>query len=169
MDLWIKKESERSVAGVAAVLAFLLPWDVTYISDIAGGSLVYFRFPFWEFQWAGGIQGAEPFTFRVLNQAWDLRRGAPLEPAYDANVVGALFVALGVLLAIGLFVSEPRDGGVNPTRVVGGLLALGGVSFLVGWWFLVTRGAAGIDIPLGATLTTALGAVLVLADREESG
>jgi uncharacterized protein (TIGR04206 family) len=167
MDLWITKESERSVAGVAAAFAFLLPWDITYIGDIAGGSLVYFRFPLWEFQWSPGIQGVEETTFRFLNEAWDLRRGAPLEPAYDAYLVGAAFIVLGVLLAIGLFVSEPREGGINPTRVVGGLLAFAGLSFLIGWWFLVTRGASGIDIPLGATLTTALGVVLVLADRQD--
>lgn len=169
MDLWITKESERSVAGVAALFGVLLPWDVTYISNIAGGRLVYFRFPLWEFQWATGIQSVQPIRLRIVNEAWALHRGGPLEAAYDAYLAGAAFVALGALLAIGLYVSERRDGGINPTRVVGGLLVVGGVTFLIGWWLLVTRGASGIDIPLGATLTTALGAVLVLADRQESG
>lgn len=165
MDLWIRRDAERTVAAGAALLAALLPWDVTYIGDIAGGSLLYVRFPFVEFQWADGIQSASPATLRLVQDAAALHTGGPLEPAYQAYVVGAAAVALALVLAAGLAATEGRDGGLNPTRVVGGLLGVGGLAFVAGWYLVFTRGAAGLDVPLGAVIVPALGVTLLVAER----
>jgi hypothetical protein len=165
MDLWITRGAERTVAAAASLIAVLLPWEVTYLGDIAGGSVLYLRFPVLEFQWSMGIASVEPIRVRLVDSAASLHQGGPLEPAYQAYLLGAGIVTLTLLLSIGLVVAERREGGVNPTKVVGGLLVLGGAVFLYAWWVILNRGAAGLDVPLGAVITPALGAVLVLAER----
>jgi hypothetical protein len=165
MDLWISRDAERPVAAVASFFAVLLPWDVTYLGDIAGGELIFFRFPLLEFQWARGIQALPAIRIRHVKAAYDLHVGGPLQPAYVAYAVGGAFVVLALILAVGLVLAQPRQGGLDPTKVVGGLLVVAGAAFLVGWYVILTRGSPGIDIPFGATLTAALGLVLVFAER----
>lgn len=211
MDFWIRSDSERTVGGVMAVVAVLLPWDITYIADIAGGSLLYVRFPLFEFQYAMGIQASQPITLHWIWAAADLHANGPLAPAYTAAVVGGVIAVIGLVLGVSLTVSE--DGTVDTrtvyafgalaaiattallvsgeplvaaitgvltaalifsavrfessliVRVLGSLLVTAGIAFLLAWYYVFTRGAAGIDLPFGAVVTPLLGATLLLAAR----
>lgn len=211
MDFWIRSDSERTVGAVMAIVAVLLPWDVTYIADIAGGSLLYVRFPLFEFQYAMGIQASQPITLHWIWAAADLHAAGPLAPAYTTAVAGGVIALIGLVLGVSLTVSE--DGTItsrtvyalagvaalttialvvaNDTlvaavtavltaaliltgvrfdtslivRVLGSLLFAGGVAFLIAYYYVFTRGATGIDLPIGAVVTPVLGATLLFAAR----
>lgn len=165
MDVWIRSDSERTVGGAIAVVAFLLPWEVTYIADIAGGSLLYVRFPVVEFQYAMGIQAAPPVVVRLFTAAAALHASGPLAPAYQAALVGGILTIIAAVLGVSLLVTEEGSGGSTLVRGVGALVFAAGVAFFAAWVLVLTRGAAGIDIPLGAVVTPVLGAVLVGAER----
>jgi len=165
MDLWIRSESERTVGGVIGVLAILLPWDVTYIADIAGGSLLYVRFPLFEFQYAMGVQTAPPVVVRLATAAADLHAAGPLAPAYQAALVGGAITLLAAILGVSLLVTDAGRGSSRVVRVLGAVVLAAGLAFFVAWVLVLTRGAAGIDVPLGAVVTPVLGAVLLVADR----
>ncbi|MFB6103902.1 MAG: hypothetical protein ABEJ57_02290 [Halobacteriaceae archaeon] len=165
MDLWIRSDSERTVGGVIAVVAILLPWDVTYIADIAGGSLLYVRFPLFEFQYAMGIQTAPTVVVRLATAAADLHATGPLAPAYQAALAGAAIAIIAAILGLSLLVTDAGTGATRIVRLLGVLVAASGVAFFVAWVMVLTRGAPGIDLPLGAIVTPILGAVLVVAER----
>lgn len=211
MDFWIRSDSERAIGGLMAVVAILLPWDITYIAEIGGGSLLYVRFPLFEFQYAMGIQTSQPIVLHWIWAAADLHATGPLAPAYTTAVAGGVITVIGVILGTSITVAEEGSFSTNTVyllagiaavatvatfvavdpiiapitavltigllvtgtvfdssllvRVLGCLLLTAGAAFLIAWYYIVTRGAVGIDLPLGALVTTLLGATLLLAER----
>jgi hypothetical protein len=165
MDLWISRDAERSVGAAVAVLALVIPWEFTYV-DRAGG-LLLLRFPVFEVRFVGGLGGFQPIRtpLYLYNRQLANQGVADLLLMYQLWMAGAVILGLAVVLGIAIYVTDPLDGGPNPTRILGGLLLGGGACFVGAWYFLATSGFRGLDIPLGAILVPALGAALLLAER----
>lgn len=165
MDLWISRDAERSVGAMVAALALLIPWEFTYV-DRAGG-LLLLRFPVFEVRFIGGLGGFQPIRtpLYLYNRQLANQGVGDLLLMYQLWMAGAVIVLLAVLLGIAAYVTDPLEGGPNPTRILGGLLVAGGTCFVGAWYFLATSGFRGLDIPLGALLVPALGAALLFAER----
>ena len=166
--LWVRSGYARPLAIAFAWLGAFLPWNVTYAPEVAGGSLVYLRFPFFQVRFAFGIPVNDAVLVLDPLSAVAFQAGRPLELAYQVWAVGAGVILVALVLASLLYYHEPLPADerrVDPVRVMGGLLALAALVLTVATVLLVLRGFSGVPIPVGVVLLWAFGLVLLLAER----
>ncbi|MFC5366875.1 DUF7549 family protein [Salinirubrum litoreum] len=164
--MWVRSEYAGELAVLSAWFAALLPWNVSYVGDVLGGSALFVRFPFFQVRFLFDTAFGPPVRFLTLPAALDLQRGNPIELAYQVWAAGAVVVALAVGLSVAYYLAEDRlDATLDPVRLMGGLLALGGVVFAVAVVLLATRGFGGIPVPVGVVLMLALAGSLLGVER----
>ena len=165
--VWVRSEYAGELAVLSAWLATLIPWNVTYSPEIAGGRLLFVRFPFAEVRFAFGVPLAESVAVFHPLAAVELQRGQSVQVAYEAWVVGAAILAVAVLFSVLYYAREDRveAGPVDPVRTMGGLLGLAALSFAAATALLIERGFPGVPIPIGVVLLFALSGVLLTVDR----
>jgi len=165
--VWVRSEYAGELAVLSAWLAALVPWNVTYSPGVAGGSLLFVRFPFFQVRYTFGVPFARGVDLRDPLSAVAFQSGQSLQVAYETWVAGAGVLALAVLLSLAYYAREEsveRGLPVDPVRLMGGLLGLAGVVFLAAN-VLLTRGFPGVPLPVGALFCLVFGGVLLTVDR----
>lgn len=165
--MWVRSEYAGELAVLSAWLAALLPWNVSYVGDVLGGSALFVRFPLFQVRFLFDTAFGPPVRFLTVPAALELQRGNPIELAYQVWAVGAVVVVLAVVFSVVYYSTEDRleASSVDPVRLMGGLLALGGVVFAVAVALLATRGFGGIPVPVGVVLMLALAGSLLGVER----
>jgi hypothetical protein len=171
LTMWVRSEYAGELAVLSTWLSALLPWNVTYAADVAGGSLLFVRFPFFQIRFAFGVPTAG--FVRVADPLTSLafQRGQDLEAAYRLWVAAAAVVAVALLVSVRYYRHESRveSWPVDPVRLLGTLLLGAGGLLAVSTYYLLTRGFPGLPIPLGVAFLILLGGVLLVVDRSETG
>jgi len=164
--VWVQREYAAELAVLAAWIAALLPWNVTYSTN--GGLWVLFvRFPLFEFQYARGFgTGVDGGALRTVIEAMALQSGQGLEPATQVWGAGGAVTVAALVLSVGYYANQPRleAAAVHPVRLMGGLLALAALLFAVATAFVATGGFGGTPIPVGVVLVGLLAWVLLRAE-----
>jgi uncharacterized protein (TIGR04206 family) len=163
---WVRSEYAGELAVLSGFASVLLPWSASYT---AGGGLSIFviRFPFFLFQFIYGASfGAAERPFLLVHDAWDFPGREIIQQAYLVWLAGAVVLLLALLLAVVYYLREERveAARIDPVRVMGALLLVGGGALLVSAAMLVLE-FAGLTIPIGALLVPVLGVVLLRVDR----
>lgn len=163
---WVDPEYAGEFAVVSAWLAALLPWSVS-LSSPAGGSFVVVRFPFVAFQFLFGIElGAAEVPVLPMWAAPGFPQNTGVATAYTVWLAGGVAVATAVALSVVYYARETdveAKAPVDPARLMGGLLTLGGVS-LLGAVGLLFGFYAGVTVPVGALIVPVLGVALLRTD-----
>lgn len=172
--LWVRSGYARPLAIAFAWLGAFLPWNVTYVPAVAGGSLLFLRFPFFQVRFAFGVSVTAPVLVLDPLSAVAFQAGRPLELAYQVWVVGAGVILVSLVLASLLYYHEPlppEHRRIDPVRVMGALLLLAALVLTAATVLLSLRGFSGVPIPVGVVLLWAFGLVLLLAERvdDEAG
>ncbi|MFB6087003.1 MAG: hypothetical protein ABEJ85_00660 [Haloarculaceae archaeon] len=167
--MWVRSEYAGELAVLSAWLAPFVPWDVSLASGVAGGDLLFVRFPFLEVTYAYGVPLES--GVRVLDplSALALQRGTTAAVGYRAWVLAAAILLLALALAVGYYLREERveAAPIDPVRALGALLAASGLSFGAAVYLLATNGLPALHVPIGALLFVALGATLLAVERTE--
>jgi hypothetical protein len=174
--VWVRSEYAGELAVLTTWLSALVPWNV-FVGDVAGGRVVLVRFPLLEVQYAFGVPLARGTSVRDPASAYALQAGQTVASAYAAWLVGALVVLAALAVSVYYYRAEERAEAwsVDPVRLLGGLLAAGGVVFAVASALLtgsvlgvdlgVGGGFEGLSVPVGVFFYLAFGAVLLRAER----
>ncbi|MFC7204093.1 hypothetical protein ACFQJC_11250 [Haloferax namakaokahaiae] len=167
--VWVRSEYAGALSVISAWLCALIPWNVTYSSGVAGGSLLFVRFPFFQVRYAWGIDIAQRVAISNPVSALSLQASQSIAVAYQAWVVGAAVLAIAVLFSFVYYAreAEVEAGPLDPVRLMGGLLGLTGVILSAATYLLVTRGFPGIPLPLGVLVCFVLSGVLLTVERTE--
>lgn len=170
MDVWVNSEYAGELAVLSAWLTALLPWSVSYVPQIAGGSLLDVRVPFFQIRYTFGLPFARAVSVRDPVTGLSVTSGDPVGVAYAAWLVGAALVALAVLLSVAYYVDEARveAAPVDPVRAMGVLLVLGGVALAAATALFVLR-FPGLTVPVGSVFVPLFGVVLLAVDRTDVG
>ncbi|WP_396613138.1 hypothetical protein ACH9L7_07720 [Haloferax sp. S1W] len=165
--VWVRSKHAGALSVVATWLCALLPWNVMYSPNIAGGSLLFVRFPFFQIRFAWGIDVAQRVVFSDPLSATAFQAGQSIAIGYQAWTFGAAVMAVAVIFSIVYYRREERveAGPVDPVRLTGGLLGLTGVILTAATYLLATRGFPGIPIPLGVVLLFVFAGVLLTVER----
>ncbi len=169
--VWVRSEYAGELAVVSAWLAALVPWNVTYATAEGVGGILYVRFVFAEFLYFTDLEiDGRSFELLSLRQAVAQQTGEFVYVAYAAWALGAVLVAVAVLLSIAYYLREERveSGPVDPVRLMGGLLGAAGIVLAAANYLVVTRGIPGIPIPVGTLLLLVMGGVLLTVERVEA-
>ena len=168
--VWVQREYAAELAVLAAWIAALLPWNVTYSTN--GGIWVLFvRFPLFEFQYTSGFgTGVDGGTIRTVIEAMALQSGQGLEAATQVWGAGAAVTLAALVLSVGYYADRPRleAAAVHPVRLMGGLLGLAALLFAAATVFVQTGGFGGTPIPVGVVLVGLLAWVLLQAELTEN-
>lgn len=148
--VWVRSEYAGELAVVSAWIAALTPWNLTYSPEIAGGSLLFVRFPFFQVRFTWGVPAAAPIAVSDPLSAIGFQAGQSLQLAYQVWAVGAGFLAFALVLSVAYYLREARleAARLDPVRVMGGLLGAGGAVLAVSTYLVVTRGFPGYPVPL---------------------
>jgi len=165
--VWVRSEYAGELAVLSTWLNLLIPWNVTYSPDVAGGSLLFVRFPLLQVRYAFGVPFASAIRLSDPLGAARFQAGQGLELAYQVWAVGAGVFALAVAVAIVYYLREEtlESGPVDPVRLLGGLLGATGVTFAAATYLLVARGFPGTPLPVGVVFLLVLGGVLLTVER----
>ncbi|MDS0293292.1 DUF7549 family protein [Halogeometricum luteum] len=165
--VWVRSEYAGPLAVVLTWLSALLPWNVTYSPAISGGSVLFVRFPFFQVRYAFGVPFADAVRLFDPLSAVAFQSGNSIRVAYEAWAVGAAVLAVAVVVAVAYYAREEafESGPVDPVRLLGGLLGLGGVVLAVATYLLATRGFPGVPLPIGVVFYLAFAGVLLTVDR----
>jgi hypothetical protein len=165
--VWVRSEYAGELAVLSAWLCSLMPWNVTYSPSVAGGALLFVRFPFFQIRYTFGLPIASGTLVMDPLSAIRFQEAASIQLAYQVWAVGAVVLAVAVALSIVYYVREDavEAGPVDPVRLMGGLLALSGTVLAGATALLVTRGFPGLPIPLGVVFLFAFGGVLLTIER----
>ena len=164
---WVRSEYAGELAVLSAWLAALVPWNVTYSTDVLGGSLLYVRFTLLQVRFAFGVGGVAPVSLADPVTAYAVQRGTTAGVAYLAWLAGAAVVLLALALSVVYYAREARveAGPVDPVRLTGVLLVAAGVALGAATVLLATRGIPGLPLPLGVVAELALGVALLRVER----
>jgi hypothetical protein len=165
--VWVRSEHAGALAVVFAWLSALLPWNVTYSTGVSGGSVLFVRFPFFQVRYAFGVPFARAVRVMDPLSAVAFQSGQSIEVAYQVWIAGAAVLAAAVLFAVVYYLRDDavEAGPVDPVRLLGGLLGLGGVVLAGATYLLATRGFPGVPLPIGVVFLLVFGGVLLSADR----
>lgn len=165
--VWVRSEYAGALSVISAWLCVFIPWNITYSPEIAGGSLLFIRFPFFQVRYAWGIDVAQRVAISDPLSALSLQAGQSIAVAYQVWAVGGVVIALAVVLSLVYYAREDQveAGPVDPVRLMGGLLGLAGVVLTAATYLLATRGFPGIPFPLGIIVLFVLGGVLLTVER----
>ncbi|MFB6303881.1 MAG: hypothetical protein ABEH47_01845 [Haloferacaceae archaeon] len=168
--MWVRSEYAGELAVLSAWLGALVPWDVSVVSDVAGGNAFFVRFPFVEVRYALGLPAGRSTLLLDPVSALSFYRGTDVVVGYRAWAVGAAFVAAALVLSVVYYLREERleAGPVDPVRLMGALLTGAGVSFGVAAYLIATRGLPAIPLPFGVVLLLVLGGVLLRVERTDA-
>ncbi len=166
--VWVRSEYAGELAVLSTWLSAFIPWNVM-LSSVAGGSVLFVRFPFLQIRYTYGVPFAEGSLILDPLSAISFQAGNSIAVAYQAWAVGAAVFAVAFAFSILYYLAEERVEAlpVDPVRVVGGLLGLTGVVLAVATYLLLTRGFPGIPIPLGVVFLLLFGGVLLTIDRTD--
>jgi hypothetical protein len=170
--MWVRSEYAGELAVLSTWLAALIPWNVTYAPDVAGGSLLFVRFPLFQVRYSFGVPVGRAIVVSDPLSALALQRGQSIEPAYRLWVAAAAVVALALTVAALYYRRESwvESWPVDPVRLLGTLLLAAGGLLAVATYHLVGGGFPGIPVPLGVVFLFVFGALLVGAERtDEAG
>ena len=164
---WIRRDRAGRLAVIVAWLAALVPWNITYTAG-AGATVLFLRFPFFEFQYTQGFgPGVDGPALRSVLGAIGLQSGQGLEAATQVWGGGAAAV-LAALLAAGVASGrELSETDASEIRRVGWLLAAAALLFAVATGLVWTGGFGGVPIPVGVILLGAFAWVLLTTDLVE--
>jgi len=165
--VWVRSEYAGELAVLSTWLNLLIPWNVSYSPDVAGGSLLFVRFPLLQVRYAFGVPFARAVQVSDPLGAARFQAGQGLELAYQVWAGGAGVFALAVLVAVAYYLRETavESGPIDPVRLLGGLLGLTGAVFAAATYLLVTRGFPGLSLPVGVLFLLVLGGVLLTVER----
>jgi uncharacterized protein (TIGR04206 family) len=168
--VWVRSEYAGELAVLSAWLSALIPWNVTYSAGVAGGSLLFVRFPFVQVRYTYGVPFAKAIDVRDPLSAIRFQAGHPLQTAYEVWAVGAAVLALALALSVAYYAREDliESGPVDPVRLMGALLGLAGVVLLAAN-YLLTAGFPGLPIPIGSLFLLVFGGLLLTVDRTRTG
>jgi hypothetical protein len=166
--VWVRAEHAGALAVVSTWLAALVPWNVTYSTNVSGGTVLFVRFPFFQIRYAFGVPLARRVTVLDPLSAIAFQAGQTIQAAYRVWAVGAAILAVAVVIATAYYRYEAaiEDGPIDPVRLLGGLLSLSGLVLAAATYLLVTRGFPGVPVPVGVVLLVVLGGTLLTVERE---
>lgn len=170
MAPWVNSEYANELAVLSAWLTALLPWNVTYTTELVGeGRLLYVRFPLFQVRYSFGLPLERAVRLDHPLSAAQFQRGQGLELPYQVWAVGAAVVGLAVALSVVFYLREDwvESWPVDPVRLMGGVLAVGTLVLGVATYYLYVRGFPGLKLPLGLVLIAVLAATLLTVDRAE--
>ncbi len=180
--VWVSSEYAGELAVVSVWISALVPWNVTYSPDVAGGSLLFVRFPFFQLRYTFGIPiprgtlvglplpvSLPGFVPGWLVSAPTFQEGASLATAYWVWTAGAAVFAAAFAVSLAYYRREAwvESWAVDPVRLIGTLLLVTALILAAATYF-VTFGFPGVPIPVGVVLMLLLGGVLLGAERRAS-
>lgn len=165
--VWVRAEYAGPLAVVSTWLAAFVPWNVTYSPDIADGSVLFVRFPFFQVRYAFDVAAARRVAVSDPLSATALQAGQTIQAAYQAWTVGAAILAVAVVFAVAYYRDEEsvESWPVDPVRLLGALLTLSGLVLVVATYLLATRGLPGVPLPIGVVFLLLFGGILLTVDR----
>jgi hypothetical protein len=169
--MWVRTEYAGELAVLSAWLGALVPWNVSLVSDVAGGNALFVRFPFVEVRYAFGLPVGRATLVLDPLSALAFYRGTTVAVGYRVWLAGAAFVAAALVLSVAYYLREDRveAGPVDPVRVMGALLTGAGVAFAAATYLIATRGFPSLPVPVGVVLLLLLGAALLRVERADVG
>jgi hypothetical protein len=167
--VWVRSEYAGELAVLSAWLSVLAPWNVAYSTGVAGGDVLFVRFPFFQVRYTYGVPVADGVTVQDVLSALSFQSGQTIAVAYRVWVVGAAVLAAALVLSVVYYAREDHleAASLDPVRAMGVLLTLGGLALAVSTYLLVTRGFPGILLPVGVVLQLVLGVVLLRVERTD--
>jgi phosphatidylserine synthase len=165
--MWVRSEYSGELAVLTTWLSVLIPWNVTYVSGVAGGALLFVRFPLFQIRYSFGVPIAAGITVTDPLSATAFQRGQALEPVYQLWTVGAAVFAAALVVSAVYYRREAwaESWPVDPVRLLGTLLLGTGVVLAAATYLLLSRGFPGVPIPLGVVFLLLFGGVLLTVDR----
>lgn len=179
--VWVRSEYAGELAVLLAWLSALIPWNITYSSNLGNASALFLRFPLFQVRFIWGIDVDRNVALTAPIPGWllpgSLKRfsalavqdGFSILLAYQVWAVGAAVFALAIALSIAYYRREEQveDLPVDPVRLMGGLLGVSGAVFAVATYFLYTRGFPGVPLPIGVVFLLVFAGLLLSAERVE--
>jgi hypothetical protein len=165
--VWVRSEYAGELAVVSAWLSALIPWNVTYSPDIAGGNLLFVRFPLFQIRYNYGVPFGRALRVTDPLSATMFQQGESIALAYAVWTIGAVLVGATVVYAAAYYGAEGvvDSWPLDPVRVIGGLLAGAAVVLAAATYLLVTRGFPGVPVPVGVVFLVVFGTVLLRVER----
>jgi hypothetical protein len=165
--MWVRSEYAGELAVLVTWLSAVIPWNVTYVSNVASGALLFVRFPLLQIRYSFGVPVARGVVVADPLSATALQRGQPIELAYQVWSLGAAVFLSALVVSAVYYRREAwvESWPLDPVRLLGGLLVLTGTAFAGATWLLLTRGFPGVPLPVGVGFLFLFGAVLLVADR----
>ena len=165
--VWVRSEYAGELAVLSAWVCALIPWNVTYSPSVAGGSVLFVRFPFFQVRYAYGLSLARAVRVSDPFSAAAFQSGQSIQLAYQAWALGALVLAAAVALSLAYYAREDavEAGVVDPVRAMGVLLVAAGVVLAVATYLLAVRGFPGVPVPVGVLFLFLFGGVLLAVER----
>lgn len=166
--VWVRSEYAGELAVLSTWLSVFIPWNVT-LSSVAGGSVLFVRFPFLQVRYTYGVPFAEGTLLLDPLSASSFQAGNSIAVAYQVWAVGAAVFAAVFVFSLAYYLAEERVETLpgDPVRVVGALLTLTGVVLAASTYLLVTRGFPGVPIPIGVVFLFVFGGVLLTIERTD--
>jgi hypothetical protein len=165
--MWVRSEYAAELAVLTTWLAALIPWNVTYVSGVPGGALLFVRFPLVQVRYSFGVPLARGVVLADPLTATALQRGRSIEAAYQAWTLGAalFLVALAVSVLYYRRESWVESWPVDPVRLLGSLHLLTGVVLAGATYLLSTGGFPGVPLPVGVVFLFLFAVMLSTVDR----
>ncbi|GAB6860091.1 hypothetical protein ACFR97_02405 [Haloplanus litoreus] len=167
--MWVRSEYAGELAVLTTWLSALIPWNVTFVSGVAGGSLLFVRFPLLQVRYSFGVPLAAGITVADPLSAAAFQRGQALELAYQVWAFGAAVFAAALVVSVVYYRRESwaESWPVDPVRLLGALLLGAGLVFAGATYLLLSRGFPGLPVPLGVVFFVLFGGVLLTVDRTD--
>lgn len=165
--VWVRSEYAGELAVLSAWVCALLPWNVTYSPAVAGGSVLFVRFPFFQVRYVYGLPLARAVRVSDPLSAAAFQQGQSIQAAYQVWALGALILAAAVALSVAYYAREDAVEAwpVDPVRAMGALLVAAGAVLAAATYLLVVRGFPGVPLPVGVLFLFAFGGVLLAVER----
>lgn len=165
--VWVRSEYAGELAVLSAWLCALIPWNVTYSPSVAGGRVLFVRFPFFQVRYALGLPFARAVRVSDPLSAVAFQQGQSIQLAYRVWAFGAAVLAVAVALSVVYYAREDRvdASAVDPVRAMGVLLVATGVVLSVATYLLATRGFSGVPLPVGVVFLFVFGVLLLAVER----
>ncbi|MFB6108413.1 MAG: hypothetical protein ABEJ82_06190 [Haloplanus sp.] len=167
--MWVRSEYAGELAVLSTWLSVFIPWNVMYSPGIAGGSLLFVRFPFVQVRYSFGVPLAKALAVSDPFSAVAFQRGQSIRVAYELWLVGAAVLAVAVVVSLVYYRRESwvESWAVDSVRLLGALLSLTGLLFAGATYLLVTRGFPGVPVPVGVVFLLVFGVVLTTVERTD--
>jgi hypothetical protein len=176
MAPWVRSEYANELAVLSAWLAALLPWNVTYTTEVLGGNLLFVRFPFFQVRYDLGVGIGQAIRLDHPLSAARFQQGQSLALPYQVWAVGAGVLAVALALSVVFYAREEwvESWPVDPVRLMGAVLGVGTLVLAVATYYLFEQGfpaatvlGAPLKLPLGLVLLGVLAGLLLTVDRSD--